>query len=434
MNPGVIHPGVIHPGVIDLDEVRPPHDTPGAGRRRPIGSVLVGVVLLTAVLTGPVGPPRLTLSWRLPMSTPYVWLTSRYVYTVDQRDLLTLVAHDPGTGQVRWQRSLSGALASAYANRAPIATRFPPRVGSDARTDVGGPPGPQLSYPALAMPLVQITDDLAVLIDRADTDRETGVYRVTAIDLRTGSPRWSRIIPSGSRWSLPGVRPGTTGIAALPDGPPWMVTSTADGELEVWDLETGGTRVRRVVAALGRESYVMALADQILVWRPGADGPTMQLLSPVTLATRSTFVPVLPDAVAVSCAPYLCLAGNGGVVVVDPADGAVLYRLTGADLRPGPDGRLLVSSYGRPLSIVDLITGRVWTLPNWTVEDAGSAGSETIIAGSADGRPELALLDVTTASLVPFSPVDGWTPGSLCQITSTELACTDALTLTVWAR
>ncbi len=445
--------------LIDLDRDSAPGGPPRArvGRRGPaVISVLVAVIVV-AVLTGRTGPPPLTPAWRFAMTTPYSWLTADAVYTVDLSAGVALVARDPGNGQVRWRTPLTGLLASTYLTRDGLQeTRFPPYLDNPTRTTVvsTGPERISVVFPAYAMPLVQLADGVAIVVDRdtaeapdpaaTTAERTAGLawaHRVTALDLRTGSVRWTRELAAGVRWSLPGVRPASMGIVALPPGADWMVTSTATGAVSVWDVRTGALRVSRQLGPLGPESYVMALADTVLVRRrgePGATGqwPTIQLLDPATLADRATFEQILPDAEPLSCAPALCFTGDGATVAVDPAAGGVLARITGSVVRPGPGGHLLATGYARPLSIVDVLGGRSTEINDWLLVDRGSYGGQVVVADgvTAQGQGRLALLDIGTGALQPFGPAADWSSGAQCQASPTTLACTNGTLLQVWRR
>jgi hypothetical protein len=330
---------------------------------------------------------------------------------------------------------------------AALETRFPPHLDDGVRTYVsrGDVEHPALTFPAVATPLVQVADHVAIVIDRdadvaaapgyAPFDQAAGLawtYRVTAIDLASGTVRWTRTIAPGVRWSLPGVRPGTAGIVGLPPGQHWMVTSSSAGVLAMWDLETGSVVLTRDVGLLGLESYVLALPAAVLVWRRGPAGPTIELLDPATLAPTARFVPTVPDAEPVACAPAICLYTNGGVVIVDQS-GAVTARLTGTGLRPGPAGRLIVTAFGTPMSIVDL-NGRATTATgDWHLVDATSYTRQAVLAraGSA-GKVDLGLLDVASGTVWSLGVIASRLAGTRCQSAAALLVCTLGRQLTAW--
>jgi hypothetical protein len=433
---------------IDLDAGPPPPRTAARGRRAPVVTAALIVTIVAAVLTGPTGSPTLTPAWQRG-GAPYAWLTPSSVYTVDTSGgAVALVALDVRTGAVRWRDRLTGALAAVYASSAAVlATRFPPFVASPAHTEaIGDVPGwPPLTFPGLAMPLVQISGDVGIVIDRdsavaaqpvADpTDRVAGLqwtYMATAIDLVTGAVRWSRTIPAGTVWSLPGVRPGEAGIVGVSQA--WMVTSTASGHVEVWDLKTGAVRVRAELGPLEEQAYVLALADRVLVrHRNDASGAWVELRDPATLAVRARFTPSLPDAEPLSCAPDICLTANGGVELVDPAGGDTSLRLTATQLRPGPAGRLLVASFSKALSIVDTSLRTIDPVPGWQLVDASAYTGQAVLLHDVDspGRRLVGLLDVGSGTFQATGAVS-WSPGGRCQADAAHLACTDGRVLTVW--
>jgi hypothetical protein len=439
---------------IDLDLTAPAFRRPGTrpARHAPVAVAMLLALLVIAVLTGPTGAAPLAPQWQLATNTPDLWLTSTSVYTVDSSGGgVALVALDVRTGRIRWRRPLTGVLASVYA--APdtlLTTRFPPHPGETARTVVLGPKLGQadLAFPALAMPLAQVTSDLAIVIDRDPTvpaqqdfsalDQAAGLqwtHHVTAIDLSTGATRWTAQLPAGVRWSLPGVRPGASGIAGLSPGQHWMVTSDASGAIAIWDLETGRVVGRRDLGPVAPESYVLALTDAVLVWHRDARGPTAELYNPATLAPQHQFVPALPDAEPVACAPQICLIANGGIAVVDPDGGATSLRLTGTSLRPGPAGRLLVTAFGRPLSIVDINARRVSTVDGWRLVDTGAYTGQAVVVhdSEAPGQTQVGRLDVATMGFTESGWLPQWSPGNLCQADAAHLACADGAVLRVWA-
>jgi hypothetical protein len=434
--------------VLDLDAEPPP-----AGRPRPrqpgVVSLIVALVVATA-LTGPDQSPRLTEAWQTGLSTAYTWLGADAVYTIDIASRrASFTAYRLDDGAVRWRVPLRGLLADAYGvGTAPVETRFPPHLADGVRTYVwrGDVQHPALTFPAVATPLVQVADHVAIVIDRdpgvaaapgyAPVDQAAGLawaHRVTAIDLASGAVRWTRTIAPGLRWSLPGVRPGTAGIVGLPPGQHWMVTSSSAGDLAVWDLETGAVVLTRDVGFLGLESYVLALPAAVLVWRRGSTGPTIELLDPATLAATARFVPAVPDAEPVACAPAICLYANGGVIIVD-ATGSVTARLTGTGLRPGPAGRLIVTAFGSPMSIVDVYGRATAATGDWHLVDADNYTRQAVLARAASaGMVDLGLLDVASGALWSLGAIASPLAGTRCQIAAARLVCTQGRQLTAWA-
>jgi hypothetical protein len=440
--------GSVLPAEIDLDAGPPPPRATARGRRAPVVTAALILALVALVLTGPTGTRTLTVAWQR-ADAPYAWLTPTAVYTVDiSGDTVTLVALDARTGATRWQYRLTGPLAAVYASpEAVLATRFPPFIASPARTEaIGDVPGwSSLAFPGLAMPLVSMAGDVGIVIDRDTSvpawsaagpdDRAAGLqwtYVATAIDLASGAVRWSRTIPPGTVWSLPGVRPGQAGIVGVSQ--PWMVTSTASGHVEVWDLKTGSVRVRAELGPLEEQAYVLALADSVLVrHRDDASGARVELRDPASLTILAQFTPTLPDAEPMSCAPVICLTANGGVELVDPAGGDADLRLTATQLRPGPPGRLLVASFSKALSIVDTSLRTVEEVPGWQLVDASDYTGQAVLLHDVDspGRRLVGLLDVGSGVFQASGSVN-WSPGSRCQADAGHLACTDGRTLTVW--
>ena len=135
------------------------------------------------------------------------------------------------------------------------------------------------AYPTASAALAYVGSDVAVLIDRDpaagpepgpdDLSRDdTGLDRphfITARDLRTGAVRWTKRLPAGYQWSLPGVRRGTEGIVGLPPGQDWMLVVSPTRSAQVWDLRTGAPIAQREFGSGNDLSYLTALADTVLV-------------------------------------------------------------------------------------------------------------------------------------------------------------------------
>ncbi len=422
--------------VIELDTSAPwSLDRPARDRRPPL---LIGLLIAVAVLIALTGPTvvagrPLSLAWQQPAFDGFFWLTPTTVFTINETATarLTLTARELRRGTPMWSVALAGPLAAGYPSGwDSLVSRFPPTRDLGVTTLVLDTRTGQVvgAYPAAAIALVYIADDVAVTIDRDPpagpqarrpdlSAPETGLgqaYLVTARDVRSGAVRWRRVLPAGTGWSLPGVRTGTEGVVGLPPGQHWLVTSTPAGAVEVWDLSSGRTVAHRDVGRLGQEGYVSALADTVLVRRQAADEPgaaapdatrglaTLSSYDGTTLVGRWVVPAPALYATPLQCGARLCLATDRGVVALEVPTGAVAWRLSGRHLRQaGPAARALVTLFGEQLELVDPVTGD--NLPadaRWRIWDAAPYGDLVVIAQSGPGAgTTLGLLDVSMQTI-----------------------------------
>lgn len=447
--------------VIELD-ISVPWDGPDEAPRRSPRALVVAVVVLGLLLslTGPglLLPATLTLAWRAPTTARLFWLGTDGVFTVDRVGGpvpgLRLVSRDPRTGGVRWTAVLNGPLAEVYAlERGSLASFFPPTFSSAARTYLINTNTGRVSraYPVPAMPVAYFADDVVVTIDWdqaiapdpvPDEPHAAAIgldfsHRATARDLATGRIRWTRPLPAGLRWALPGVPAGAEGIVGLPAGQSWMVTRSTAGSVEVWDLRTGAVLARRDVGRLSSESYVSALGDAVLVRVLDAVGTRMSVLEPATLAPRWTFTPPDLDAEPAACAPVLCLEIRRSVFVVDPATGAILWRTHGTPLRPAiQPGARLATATAEPLTLFDIRTGRTAQgYGSWRIVDNSAYRQDVVVATARPGADaDLALLDIGTGTMRRLGTVTPWSPGTRCIAGADRIVCEDDGLVRVWRR
>jgi hypothetical protein len=303
-----------------------------------------------------------------------------------------------------------------------------------------------LLYPAAAIPLVYLADDLIVTVDRdpdapSPTDPDTNglewTHRVTVRSLATREVLWTRPIDPGVRWALPGVRAGSAGIVGLPRGADWMVTSSGSGVVDVWDLRSGATIARRTVGPLDERSYVVALPDAVVVGHQFDDGTgELQAFDPARLRPKWTLAPPLAGAEPVSCQPELCLVSRRAVWMVDPHTALVTARITGTEVVPGPPGLALVAPYGQDPAVVVTDDGMSIALGDvWRIVDAGLYQPTMVMAQiHAAGRADLGLLDVRAARVTRLGEATQWSPFNACLAVAQTIACDSGDTLNVWRR
>jgi hypothetical protein len=231
--------------------------------------------------------------------------------------------------------------------------------------------------------------------------------------LRENSPDLGGVVWSGvdlttgaSRWTIRQPRHGIATLAGYdPAGfPRWLVTSTADGQIEVLDTISGAV-LSRITAPLGVRAAdadvpIWTAADLLLV---GGDGTTAFALPRLERRWRidSSFAGrwVQPDCAGVICS----LSWSGGMRVLDPATGALRWaddRWNNAD-EAGP--YLLVSDttpqVQRPVTVVDAGTGEDHGAFGPWQPDGAAAADGTVIGLQeqlADGIVWFARLDPAT--------------------------------------
>jgi hypothetical protein len=442
------------PALIELDVLEPwPGSDPPAGRP-PVAAAILVIIGVLVALTGPalLRPDTLSQAWRTATTTGFFWAADGAAYTLERADgAVRLTARDLRSGATRWTRPLSGTLADVYARADSfLSSNFPPDATTGIRTNVVARQGglPRLAFPSAALPMAYIGTRVALVIDRdpaAPPDpgadgraRAMGLewtYVATAHDLRTGRVRWRMRLDPGLRWSLPGVRAGAEGLAGLPPGRDWFVTSSPGGDVQVRDLDTGNLSGRRQFGPLRQQSYVTALVDSVLVRLDDGDGATLDAYDPATLTPRWRYVPPAIDVEPVDCEPLLCLAENRSIWVVDPRGGATLWRPTGPLLRPGPAGRLIVTGYGNLLILFDTLhPDRLRTDKGWRVVDVAAYTRLVVVVRvhAVGSTADLGLLDVVTGAVRRLGRVTRWAPSTRCLRAGGHIACGDGAHLRVW--
>jgi hypothetical protein len=443
-----------HATVIEIDVLEPWPNSRSGPRigRPPVAATVLVVIGVLLALTGPsvLRPDTLSLAWRAP--TGFFWAVDGAAYTLDRTDgAVRLTARDLRTGAPRWAVPLTGTLADVYARGETfMSSNFPPDATTGVRTNVVATRGglPRLAFPSAALPMAYLGSRVALVIDRdpavppdptADgRTRAMGLewtHVAVAHDLRTGRVRWRMPLAAGVRWSLPGVPVGAEGIAGLPPGRDWFVTSSTGGDVAVRDLDTGRLMSRRQFGPLRQQAYVTALADSVLVRLNDGDSATLDAYDPANLVPRWRLVPPVIDAEPVGCEPLLCLADNRSVWVVDPRDGATLWRPTGPLLRPGPAGRLVITGYGNQLVLFDTgRAGRLRTDAGWRVVDvAGYTRLAVVVRVHALGSTaDLGLLDVATGAVRRLGRVSRWSPTTRCLHADGHIACADGDQVRIW--
>jgi hypothetical protein len=458
--------------LIEIDVSQPwPGSEPRAGRP-PVGATVLVIIGVLVALTGPalLRPDTLSQAWRAATTTGFFWAADGAAYTLDRAEGgVRLTVRDLRSGAPRWTVPLFGTLADVYARAGSfMSSNFPPDATTGVRTNVVDRQGglPRLAFPSAALPMAYIGSRVALVFDRdpavpPDPDADGRVramglewtYVATAHDLRTGRIRWRMRLDPGVRWSLPGVRAGAEGLAGLPPGRDWFVTSAPGGDVQVRDLDSANLVARRQFGPLRQQSYVVALVDSVLVrlddtaplvgsgdkaplvGSADADRSTLDAYEPTTLARRWRYVPPATDVEPVDCEPLLCLADNRSVWVVDPRGGATLWRPTGPLLRPGPAGRLIVTGYGNLLILFDTRhQHRLRVDRGWRLVDVAAYSRHVVVvrALAAGSTADLGLLDVVTGAARRLGRVTRWEPTTRCLHAGGHILCGDGAQVRVW--
>lgn len=443
--------------LIEIDPAEgwsPGWDDEARRRRRnsPLTLAILCAVVVLAALTGPALLPEggsLRPLWHGTTETGFFTLTREALFQVEPAGPeLRLTARDPATGHWRWSAPLDGALARLYA-RGPVVTlsRFVPGPIYEMTTRVIDVTTGRRAwvYPVPAAPLAYLGDDVAVVVDLADPppaqdpgrldDGTTRAHRIRALDVHTGRPLWSTVLPAGTLWALPGVRQGADGLAQLAPGADWMLVAQLTGQAQVWDLATGAVLARAEFGPAQPRWYAAALAGAVVVRTDAPDGTFLTGFAPRTLT------PVwrmdAPDVYAVpfDCGDILCVTSDRGVWALSPRHGGLVWQSDDLAVRATAGAtRLLSSQYGSPLTWVEVATGRARAPDDeWRVVDAGEHGGAFVVAQvTRSGFARVGVADPATGTVRFAGEVRGWALPTRCRLVADVLACADREQLRVW--
>jgi outer membrane protein assembly factor BamB len=348
-----------------------------------------------------------------------------------------VTAYRPGRDTPLW--SIDGGAAGVLV---PNLTGDPGLVALDAyRSNAGsGSAGSvqmrdartgQLLWEREGVTVFAVAGDLVVLTDRSGLVESTTppAGLVEAVDLRTGRPRWTRPLATGT----------LLGTQYLSPGGGWVgVELQPDGLLRLADLATDAQRRTVQLALLGAPSGVMVRGDVAVVWqrRALAEGYTTVAYDLDTGAERWRFDDL---RTAWPCGSrYLCAFGANVTTVVDPDAGATVYRGPGDQLTFHGDTLLVWrrsqrGGIGVDAALYDLGTGRrVRSYGKWRiVADDPDRG---VLAAQVDsgGRFVLARLDLETGTATVVGTADDWLGDPSCQWGSRHLACAGGGGMRIW--
>lgn len=440
--------------MIDLDVPSPWEPADTRPPRQNHAAAAAGLAaLLVLLLTGPLhmgGSP--TLAWQAETIRGFFWVDSSAVYTLSRAaNGLRLVARQPVTGRERWGRLLDGPLPQTYrVEPALLLPRFPPFPGSPAGTTVLDARSGQLigTYPVPAVPIVYFAGDVAVTVDRlpgAPVRLEGNTWYdgwkephiATGIDLATGATRWTRRLPAGSSWALPGVYPWMEGFVGRPAGRGWLAVVTSDGIAETWELRTGATTAHADVGPLDYYwSYSLALPDVLVVNRQAWPEMELRGYDPTTLAELwRVRLPSVPDGSAwpVQCADLVCLTSPHAIWAIDRTRNRLAWHHRVGIVYAGPFPKLAAVTVEGPV-LLEISTGRMQPIrEGWRIVEAQPGHRSLVLSRTDPGdRVRVGLLDQAGGGITDLGLLGSATTADQCHATQVRLVCADAGTVRVW--
>jgi outer membrane protein assembly factor BamB len=255
------------------------------------------------------------------------------------------------------------------------------------------------------------------------------VAELAALDLETGSPRWT--LDAG---------PGGFLAVAEPESP-WFAIWSADGNVRGYDGGSGAALATAVIPAVGQAppGGVRTVGAVLLVVTPAADGAALtayrrqdlQVLWRRPLAAGETAplaqMAYLPPVTG--CGPMACVPSASGFTVVDPATGRTRWRHATVSNAVYGAG-VLVGDGGDGVVVLDWPTGRqIGARPGWRVVptfDGSTASGAALIQRSSGSGAEPRTVDLRTVDLRTGAEraIGAVTPApTRCVLARQRLAC-----------
>ena len=214
-----------------------------------------------------------------------------------------------------------------------------------------------------------------------------------AVDLHTGALRWSTTQPADGYTMITGP---------LDDYPQWFVTVHADGRVETRDALTGQVTATRDGPPVDphANSIIWSVGDLAIIGGPvgGVTAYRLPGLTPIW----NTRIDLSQTWMRADCGQVLCaFRPQQGIVVLDPADGHLLWQSNRWAFAQ-PAGAYLIAATLNPSAdtpaywVLEPRTGRVLgTFGNWDVVTSDSVqstlygihlvpGENTILYGTLD--------------------------------------------------
>jgi outer membrane protein assembly factor BamB len=247
----------------------------------------------------------------------------------------------------------------------------------------------------------------------------TGAQPILAVHRRTGELLWQRELPDRTTELLVDEAPGAA---------PTLITLHAgsDPEVEQIDLGTGRTLARSRLAGqfptadVAHVRQQVGFAGHLLLYAAATDtGARVYAFDTRTLTL--TWTASLPrfSKFAGDCAGLICLFGDGGTTLLDPATGTVLATAPWRYVIPLPHGRYLAESDA--ITLVDEQLRVRLPLGPWQIVTL----TEPVLVARPGSAPDMSWigeLDLDSARILPIGKLRGIASDS-CSSEGGYLAC-----------
>src|SRR5262249_14413293 len=134
--------------------------------------------------------------------------------------------------------------------------------------------------------------------------------------------------------------------------------------------------------------------------------------------------------------PHLCLVSHRAIWLVRLDSGAVVAKINGTELHPGPVGASVVTPYGESPHVLATDTGQPKELDGiWRIVDATAYRPNAVVVQRAEpGRADTGLLDIDRAAVPRLGQASRWSPYYSCLATDRAVAYGDGRVMSVWRR
>jgi len=394
--------------VIDLDLTGEPAPPERPAHRRPDPRLLlvVGLVLTLLVpVSARPSTPALAGVFSVPVAAnPQYFLDqgSLYVFTRG-----TASAYQVADGRLRWRVAVADALqwvSLDHSSGTLMAMFDSPDTGTTAvALDLAT--GTELWRRAGVSGQFTTGSDTLVLYGTTDDSADpTGPQPILAVHRRTGQLLWQRDLPDRTTELL---------VDEADGAPPTLIAVHAGGdpEIERIDLATGATLARSRLAGqfpTAGVAYVrqqVGFAGHLLLYAAATDaGAEVYAIDTRTLTlTWSTSLPRFSQF-AGDCGGIICLYGDGGTTLLDPATGKMLATAPWRYAIPLPSGQYLAESDA--ISLVDDQLRLRLALSPWQVLTL----TEPVLVARPGRAPDISWigeLDLDSARILPIGELRG---------------------------
>lgn len=414
--------------LIELDLTGEPAELerPAHLRRERRLLLIVGIVLtlLVPASARPSATPLLTAVFGVPVApNPQYFLDhgTLYVFTEGSAS-----AYELDTGRRRWRTPIADALqwVSLDHSSGTLLTMFDGPDSGTTAVSLDLDTGAELWRRAGVSG--QLTTDTGTLVlygagpERGDSDGDvSGPQPILGVERRTGQVLWQRELPDRTTELLVDQAPGAT---------PTLISVRAGGdpEIERIDLTTGATLAHSRLAGefpTAAMTYVrqeVGFAGHLLLYAAATEtGAEVYAIDTRTLTlTWQTSLPRFSQF-AGDCAALICLYGDGGTVLLDPADGRMIATAPWRYAIPLPSGQYLAESDA--ISLVDEQLRLRLALGPWQVLTL----TEPVLVARPGRAPDVSWigeLDLRRARILPLGQLRGIASDS-CSSDGRYLVC-----------